>query len=487
MNKIKKVATALSAILLLGTTSTFAQLIAPTPSTSDLTVEVEYVGTMPRSPFFNNIASPQPYGNRELFLISHVPTNVFSFDTKTGATTQIYGPSDTPTDIVPFGAFALMNVAGNAAKNKVYTVISSETVPSGTPTRLLPAPSDPSGGVEDFLFIDTFNPPAGSGNGNGGSGPLFGRNIYDIDAPAYTLFFGPVPIKVVYQVFFEWNYVGGTLSNPRPFLALQTQEGPFHSGGGLIVIPDGRLAYTTGDNLPFGMEGRRAPQDDASHLSKLLIIDPDTGEIEVAAKGLRNVQHVQRTVEPSGIAFTDIGGVTAEEVNFISWSDFLDTSTIENFGWGRNADGFAREGTFYVNEGVPFKLGDQPAAVGAAPVPEAGFRQPLAQYGRGLLSPFNFVAASGPVVSNRSFREISLIMGDLANGEVYATTDKITATDAPLFLVNLVDENGASLGPNNSLNDLAGGRVDPRFFLFPNGEAGVLLEATGDFYRLTEF
>ena len=251
-------------------------------------------------------------------------------------------------------------------------------------------------------------------------------------------------------------------------------------------MPDGRLAYTTGDNLPFGMEGRRAPQDDNSHLSKLLIVDPADGTATVTAKGLRNVQHIQRTSNPAGIAFADIGGVTAEEVNFIAWSDVLDTDTIENFGWGRNADGLAREGTFYVSEGTPFKLGTEPAAEGSAPVPEPGFRQPLAQYGRSDLSPFTFVAASGPAVSKKSFKEISLVMGDLANGEVYATTAKIDGTDVELFEVNLVDENGDPLGPGNSLNDIEGGRVDPRFFTFPDGTAGVLFELTGNFYRLTE-
>lgn len=488
MKKRLLIAAILPAILLFGTPASLAggPLIAPTPVPSELTVEVEPAGIMPKAPG-DNIASPQPYGPNELFLISHVPTNVFSLDTRAGEITQIYDPSQTPAGITPASAFALMNVAGDAAKNKVYMVITSRTLPPGIPTLDLPDPdTDPSGGREDFLYIDTFDPVNGFGNGNGGSGALLDRNIYDIDAPNYTLFFAPVPIEVVYQVFFEWDYTDGALSNPRPFLALQTQEGPFHSGGGLIVIPDGRLVYTTGDNLPFGMEGRRAPQDDQSHLSKLLIVDPATGGVEVAAKGLRNVQHIQRTVEPSGIAFTDIGGVTAEEVNFISWSDALDTSTIENFGWGRNADGLAREGTFYVSEGVPFKLGDQPAAVGAAPVPEPGFRQPLAQYGRGALSPFNFVAAAGPVVSNRSFREISLVLGDLPTGEVYATRDKITGTDVPLSRVNLVDTDGNPVGPTNSLNDLAGGRSDPRFFLFPNGEAGVLLEATGEFYTLNE-
>jgi hypothetical protein len=473
-------------LFLLCSSVTFAQLIAPTPAASTLTVEVELAGTMPKYPG-SNIASPQPYGPKELFLISHVPTEVFSLNTKTNQTTQIYGPAQTPSGITPAGAFSLMNVAGNHEEELVYMVFSSRTLPSGVPTRTLPDPdADASGAREDFLFIDTFDPVNGYGNGNGGSGPLLNRDIYDIDAPNYTLFFNPVPIEVVYQVFVEFDYRRGVLSNPRAFLALETQEGPFHSGGGLIVMPNGKLAYTTGDNLPFGMEGRRAPQDDLSHLSKLLIIDPRTGGVEVAAKGLRNVQHIQRTSDPAGIAFTDIGGVTAEEVNFISWSDFINTSTIENFGWGRNADGLAREGTYYVGEGIPFKLGDQPAAVGQAPVPEAGFRQPLAQYGRAALSPFTFVAASGPVVSDKSFREISLLMGDLANGEVYATTDKIDGTDVPLYLVNLVDPDGNAIGPMNSLNDLAGGRSDPRFFLFPNGEAGVLLEATGDFYVLKE-
>ena len=135
---------------------------------------------------------------------------------------------------------------------------------------------------------------------------------------------------------------------------------------------------------------------------------------------------------------------------------------------------------------MAFQLGFEPAAVGSAPEPEPGFRQPLAQYGRSALSFFNFVAASGPVVSKKSFKEISLIYGDLANGEVYATTAKIDGRNEDLFNVNLVDSNLDPIGPTNSLNDLVGGRVDPRFFLFPDKTAGVLLEATGEFYRLTE-
>ena len=466
-------------------------LVAPTPAPSGLAIEVVLAGTMSKDPGAN-LASPHAYGEDELFLISHAPTEVFSLDVQGGGTTRIYDASRTPDGITTTGTFALASVAGDAAANKVYMVFTSTTLPTvpppGLPMLELPDPdSDPSGGREDFLYIDTFDPANGHVSSNGGSGPLLDRDIYDIDAPDYALFSFPSPIRITYQVFVEWDYLDGVLQDPRPFLAFETQGGAaFHTGGGMVVAPDGRLVYATGDNLPFGLDGRRAPQDDASHLSKLLLIDPSTGGVEVVAKGLRNVQHIQSTVEPSGLAFTDIGGVTAEEVNFISWSDALDTSTVENFGWGRAADGFAREGTFHVGPGVAFQQGDQPAATGAAPVPEPGFRQPLGQYGRAELSPFSFAAASGPVVSDESFREISLVLGDLPSGEVYATTDGITGTDVPLRRVNLVDVDGVPVGPNNSLNDLAGGRSDPRFFRFPDGRAGVLLEATGAFYVLTE-
>ena len=212
------------------------ELIAPTPLSSNLTVRVERVGTMPLTPG-DNIASPQPYGNRELFLISHRPTKVFSLETKgekKGLISEIYNDSDTPAGIDPAGSFALMNVAGNAAQNKVYMVITSRTRPDSIPVLNLPEPdNDPSGGYEDFLFIDTFDPANGFGNSNGGSGPLFNRNIYDIDAPNYTLFGGNIPVEVVFQVFIEFDYKNGVLSNPVPFLALETQEGPFHSGGGV--------------------------------------------------------------------------------------------------------------------------------------------------------------------------------------------------------------------------------------------------------------
>ena len=78
---------------------------------------------------------------------------------------------------------------------------------------------------------------------------------------------------------------------------------------------------------------------------------------------------------------------------------------------------------------------------------------------------------------------ITAVFSDLASGILYASVDPITAINRPVYKVNLVDENGVSL---DSFQELAGGRADPRFFRFPDGSAGVLLEATGSFYRLTE-
>merc|ERR1711935_734782 len=82
------------------------------------------------------------------------------------------------------------------------------------------------------------------------------------------------------------------------------------------------------------------------------------------------------------MAFMDIGGVTAEEVNAFPLSA-LDSGSILNFGWGRSfEDGFAREGTFLVDHGTPLVLGTDPPCLASAPIGEAGYVQPWVQFGR---------------------------------------------------------------------------------------------------------
>jgi hypothetical protein len=92
------------------------------------------------------------------------------------------------------------------------------------------------------------------------------------------------------------------------------------------------------------------------------------------------------------------------------------------------------------------------------------------------------VAVTGSVISEVSFDHIMSLFGDLASGDVFAPLDPLTDIDVDVFAVHLRD----ILGNPTTLAALAGGRPDPRFFTFGDGGAGVLLEATGDFYRLTE-
>jgi hypothetical protein len=114
-----------------------------------------------------------------------------------------------------------------------------------------------------------------------------------------------------------------------------------------------------------------------------------------------------------------------------------------------------------------------------APVPEAGFTQPIAQFGR---EGAPLVAVTGPVSSFLSFSSITSLFGDLPTGKVFAVTGAPGAPGQIVYAVNLVN---SALAPV-TLSGLAGGRPDPRFFLFPDGTAGVLLERTGAFYRLTQ-
>ena len=118
-----------------------------------------------------------------------------------------------------------------------------------------------------------------------------------------------------------------------------------------------------------------------------------------------------------------------------------------NFGWGRNAgDNLAREGTWYID----------PAGVvtGAAPKPEAGFVQPVAQFGReGAL----LVAVTGSVSSTASFTNITALFGDLDSGKVLALIGAPGTPSQTVYRANLVDSALASV----TLAGLAGGRPDP--------------------------
>jgi hypothetical protein len=259
----------------------------------------------------------------------------------------------------------------------------------------------------------------------------------------------------------------------------------------LLTLDDDKLLYFTGDSLPFGTDGRAAPQDDSSHVSKLLLVDSVAKDYQVVGKGVRNPQHAEFVAGTNKglIAFMDIGGVTAEEINVVSLVDLLDTTVIENFGWGRNADGNTREGTMYIEPGVGGTFGSPPY-LGNAPSPELGFVQPYAQFRLyGAVGASDFVAISGPVTSTSSFSSLQMLFADLNAGTLFGTVATVqdSVVNVTVCFVNITDVSNPSSEPFPSVNYFNGdARADPRFFQFPDGTAGVLLERTGEFFRFTE-
>lgn len=487
-----------------------AQGLLPDPVVpSEIRVGVEYVGTMPavEGPGLSlgtsgfNLQSPVSTDSG-MYFIDHFDA-IWSANRNGQQLRKIFSiaDGDAPDGLIfemPVKAFiggeetvvdykqrqAVFNVAPSQDPTKLYVVLVANvgsTLPD-VPRHRLPDPGTWPFPVGGPCCAFPFGPPTSSI-----------ANLYDIKPEETASFFIPfIYPGIEHQILYEFTMRDHKLVDPRPIVIFDSQGGPLHHGAGLIPLKDGRLLYWTGDAVPFGLSGLEASQSLDSHLSKIMLIDPATGAAEIAASGVRNVQHVdvvkQRRLREDWIAFADIGGWTAEEVNTIRLADLVDTSVVENFGWGTNLDdGLSREGTFYVGtsapEAVAFSL-FTPVPTGAAPVPEPGFVSPHAQYTRpGNGDPLGGVAASGPVTSN-TFRDLTMVFSDLSSARLYGTTDPIDAVDATVRALTIVDELGLEYDTLLEFTGLA--RVDPRFFRFPDGTAGLLLEATGDYYRLTE-
>ena len=299
----------------------------------------------------------------------------------------------------------------------------------------------------------------------------------------YVVFFAANPPKEIprrqsprqpdaWYVLYSFSFDGSRLSSPRAITAMQARTDG-HTGGGLVVLPDGAVLMAIGDNGDSYEDGRQVSQDPALHLAKLVRVDPANGATTIVGLGVRCVQRL--VVSGSGaearLSFTDPGGWISEELNSVAVSDLAAPQPL-NFGWGRGAGGKSREGTFYIDQ-----VGNSIEKIAA---PEAGFSEPVAEFGR---EGARAVAVSGPVISPSSFNRITALFGDLVSGAVYAVTGPLTVKRQPALRVGLVTPEGKA----TTLRDLTGGeRPDPRFFNFPDGSAGVLLERTGAFYRLSE-
>lgn len=396
---------------------------------SGLTVRVTQVDT-PYTPFGqNNLAAPKVVDGQLHFIDQR---GRVSRQTEAGFQTVLdfSDAGQRPDGFVPDARVAVLDVAEGPG-NTVYVATTSTGLPTDAPTaRALPNSPDYS------------------------------------TAPTYQL------------IYRYTRAPDGTLTDPVALASFEA--GVDHSGGAMLGLDSGDVLFATGDSLPFGTDGRAAPQDPASHVGSILRINGATGAVDVVAKGVRNVQRLTwADADRSTVAFSDLGGVVAEEVNTVPLDDLLDLGTVENFGWGRNADGNAREGTFYIDTGTPLITGT-PEALGRAPLGEAGFLQPYAEWGR---EDARTAAISGPVFAPISFQNIEALFGDLGSGRLFATRTGVEDGPASVFAVNVVDASGA---PTDLLSLSGFARADVRFFNFVDGGAGVLLERAGAAYRLTE-
>jgi hypothetical protein len=383
------------------------------PKDSDLRVRLERVGAIPTH---GNPTSPTIAGSA-LLLIDQ-GGYLYRWDGTAGQ--PLITPKTMPQEVRPIGAEPLLNAAADRSGTKLYVMFISSTIPRTVRRRM---------------------------------------SARDPDA---------------WYLLYEYQFDGTALSAPRPVTAMQVRSDG-HTGGGLAVLDDGSVLFSSGDNGDSYEDGREHSQNPDVHLAKLVRINPGDGSTSIAAFGVRAAQRlaVYTFAGQRWLTFVDPGGWVAEELNAAPVTELSGAAPPLNFGWGRSPiDGKSREGTFYID-----KTGNSTAR---APAGEPPFVQPVAEVGRESHEAF---ALSGPVQSSTSFSRITMLFGDLVSGRLFATIGPPATKPQEVLRVTLVDANDQPV----TLKSLTGNvRPDPRFFNFPDGSAGVLLERTGEFYRISE-
>lgn len=221
--------------------------------------------------------------------------------------------------------------------NSMIIVFTSTTVPPEYETDALPLPEE-----QEYNFGDY---------GDCADAAFDGASC----APPFPYSTQPLCCygQKVYKLFYKYKVNGNSgtlnLNTAELFFALEMHNTLGHDGGAMLTLDDGRVLFSVGDCLPFGLNGLFASQDMSSHCGKMLLLDPSTpGSYEVVASGIRNSQ--QMNLKDGNVVFMDIGGVSSEEVNSIPLDDLLNTDEIDNFGWGMvqgktfNGENFGREG-----------------------------------------------------------------------------------------------------------------------------------------------
>ena len=462
-------------------------------------MQAEYVGSIPTNTtdaWSYNMMVQDNFDDGTLYFLDQLMGKIYSYDESSSDVSMVFDMSS--DGVIPDGVtLDWTNLHGGAAQTQrvhamskgstseeVYVVLTSTTLPTEYSKAHAQLPAE--GAFPGFVCAE----------------PQLARDLYrigdDVDCGLSS--------QTIYNVFVKYTVAAdGQLGNPVPFFSLENQLTAGHLGGGITTLDDGRVLWSVGDCLPYGSDGRFAPQLNWEHCGKILLINPTDSTYKVVAKGVRNSQQFRvinrQDLNPElnskdFLVFMDIGGVTAEEVNAIPLTNLLDTSKIDNFGWGRNLhDGKAREGTFYVAPGTMGVLGTEPPCEEDIEGKEPGHIQPWIQFGR--TDDDYYYAISSFAVAYNSFDKLELIWSEFNTGNILGTNKRYyhgPKNNGPVkgHKIKLYDSEGNYL--ENGVNDLVKEelgevgyyRGDPRLFHFSDGTAGVFVERTGKFYKLTE-
>ena len=105
-----------------------------------------------------------------------------------------------------------------------------------------------------------------------------------------------------------------------------------HNGGLLLFGPGGRLYAGTGDGGGSG-DPERTAQDPESPLGKLLRVDTDDGDTEIAALGLRNPWRFSFDRQTGDLWIGDVGQHELEEIDSATRAEITADTPELNFGW----------------------------------------------------------------------------------------------------------------------------------------------------------
>lgn len=473
---------------------------------------VEKVGSVPittDAAFSYNMYPADNFDGNIMYFLNQKEGIIFAYDYDTSMVSSVFNMATSP---IPDGldlswGYSTFGSSGATYKVKamsqgptsdsVIIVFTSATLPTGWSEAdgKLPAP-----GAFGKSICDNAN--------------MTGNPYYWVDdvyrpgmLPACVNNFGGADTFVAYDVFYKYTTQNsGELSNPVPFFTAETTVVPGHLGGGIATLPDGNILWSPGDCTVFGMDGLYAPQMNSQWCGKIHLIDTSkTGMHTMVLKGVRNSQQMRvynkyskekaivgdkKNTKKFKVAFMDIGGVTAEEVNVIKLKDVL-KEKAHNFGWGRNMkDGKAREGTFYISAGIGGVLAE-PLCTADAPIDEPGYIQPWIQFGR-TATDF-FYGISSLAIPSKGVDTVNLMWTEFNTGIIMGTPfeKNDNAGPEPSFKYRLFYSNSTEISSMNhfvqvELGDVGFYRGDSRLFHYPDGSPGCFMERTGVFYKLTE-